>query len=113
MSSNGPLIDAEDLRKNVNGVVLGSMPESLTWDSKLVICATTRHGRVTGDSSSKLSTATVSPAAASTAARSANSCAVVVAVVAILTAPSGVLTHQPSEVRRMDVLMSGQLSVGR
>src|SRR3954469_2361092 len=101
MSPNGPLIDADDFRKNVSGMVLGSMPESLTWDSKLVIWATTRQGRVTGESSANPSTGTDSPdvAAAVIAARSASSSPVLTAVVSILVARSAVLTHQASEVR--------------
>src|SRR5689334_20066846 len=100
MSSNGPLIDAEDFRKNVSGMVLGSMPESLTWDSKLVIWATTRQGRVTGETRSSPSTATESPEeAAAIAARSARSSPVVTAEVSILVARSAFLTHQASEVR--------------
>ena len=58
--ANGPLIDAEDLRKNVSGMVAGFIPASLTWEAKLVIWATTRHGVVTGDNSSRSATATVS-----------------------------------------------------
>ena len=46
---DGPLIEAEDFRKNVSGTDFGSMPASLTCEAKLVICATTRHGVVTGE----------------------------------------------------------------
>ena len=49
MSSNGPLMEPEALRKNVSGMVFGSIPASLTCEAKLVICATTRHGAVTGE----------------------------------------------------------------
>ena len=91
MSSSGPLIDPDALRKNVSGIVFGSMPASLTCEAKFVICATTRHGVVTGETSVRLSTGTVSwlCAAASIAARSASSSPVVVAVVSILAAPVG------------------------
>ena len=37
MSSNGPLIDPEDLRKKVSGIYSGSMPTSLTCEAKFVI----------------------------------------------------------------------------
>ena len=76
-------------------------PVSSTWEAKLVICATTRHGAVTGASRSKLFTATVSvlAAARSIAARSASSCAVVVAAVSTLATASAVPAHQASEVR--------------
>ena len=47
------------------------------------------------------------------AARSASSSRVVVALVAILAAPVAVFTHQASAVRRMEMVMSWQLSVGR
>ena len=59
MSSDGPVIDPDALRKNVSGIDLGSMPASLTCEEKLVICATTRHGAVTGDISVRLSRGTV------------------------------------------------------
>jgi hypothetical protein len=114
MSAKAPLMDADDLRKNVSGTVFGSMPESLTWDSKLVICATTRHGAVTGETSSRSVSGTDSPAAAAAmAARSASSSAVDPAVVAIRAAPDAVFTHQASAVRSTDVVMNWQLSVGR
>src|ERR1700722_9399302 len=115
MSSKGPVIDADALRKNVSGTDAGSMPASLTCDTKLVICATTRHGLVTGDNNSSPPTATAStPAvAASIAVRSDNSAAVVVAAVSILAAPFGVLTHQPSAVRNTEMVMRQLLSVGR
>src|ERR1700721_2024492 len=115
MSSKGPVIDADALRKKVSGTDAGSIPASLTCDVKLVICATTRHGLVTGDNSSRPSTATVStPAvAASIAARSDSSAPVVVAVVSILAAPRGVLTHQASAVRNTEMVMRQLLSVGR
>ena len=75
MSSNGPLMEADDFRKNVSGTVFGSIPESTTWDSKLVICATTRQGVVTGERSDRESTGTMSvlAAAALMATRSARS----------------------------------------
>ena len=59
------------------------MPTSRTWEAKLVIWATTRQGAVTGDTSARLFTGTVSSltAAAVIAGRSASSAAVVVAVV--------------------------------
>src|SRR5580693_5318149 len=115
MSSDGPVIEADDLRKKVSGTVLGSPPPSLTWEAKLVICATTRHGFVTGDTNLRLSTGTVSLpwTAASMAARSASNSAVVVALVAILAAPSGFWTHQESTVRRMEIVMIWLLSSGR
>src|ERR1700758_1315939 len=118
MSSNGPLIDADALRKKVSGIDAGSMPASLTCDSKLVICATTRHGLVTGEISVRVSTATVSALAAaaiaaSNAARSASSPAVVVAVVSIFAAPVGVLSHQASAVCSTEMVVRWALSVGR
>ena len=87
MSPDGPVIDPDALRKNVSGIDFGSMPASLTCEAKLVICATTRHGAVIGESSLKLSTATAAEpdAATSMAARSASSAAVVAASVSILT----------------------------
>src|SRR5690349_5228137 len=100
MSANGPLIDADDLRKKVSGTVAGSIPASRKWDSKLVIWATTRHGAVTGEISSSASSGTDPPdRAVSMADRSANRAPVVVAEVWIGAAPSGVLTHQASAVR--------------
>src|SRR6516164_5402854 len=99
MSSNGPLMDAEALRKKVSGTDAGSMPASLTCDSKLVIWATTRHGRVTGEISLRLSTATVS--------------ALAEAAMSILTAPSAVLSHQASAVCSTETVMRWPLSVGR
>ena len=101
MSSTGPAIDPDALRKNVSGTFFGSPPVSFTCEAKLVIWATTRHGSVTGDSSSRLLTGTVSvlAAARSIGGRSANSCAVVVASVSTLAAASGVPAHQPSSVR--------------
>src|SRR6476646_790079 len=95
-------MEPEALRKNVRGMDFGSIPASLTCEAKLVICATTRHGAVTGDTSSRLSRGTVSAqwAAASTAARSASSSPVVTAVVVILAAPVGVWSPQASLVRR-------------
>ena len=101
MSSTGPVIDPDALRKNVSGTFFGSPPVSSTWDAKLVICATTRHGAVTGDSSSRLLTGTVSvlAAARSIAGRSANSCAVVVASVSTLATASELPAHQASAVR--------------
>ena len=82
MSSTGPLIDPDALRKNVSGIVFGFHPASSTWEAKLVICATTRHGAVTGDSSSRLLDrhGLGARGGRSIAARSASSCAVVVAV---------------------------------
>ena len=59
MSSNGPLIEPDVLRKKVSGVVSGLRPASLTWLAKLVICATTRQGAVTGDTRWRLSKGTV------------------------------------------------------
>src|ERR1700739_618335 len=111
MSSTGPAIDPDALRKNVSGTFFGSPPVSLTCDAKLVICATTRHGFVTGETNARLSTGTASLllTAASMAARSASSSAVVVAPVLILVAPVGVCTHQASTVRRMAMVMIGLL----
>ena len=114
-SSWGPQIDPDALRKNVNRVWSGFMPTSLTWEAKFVAWATTRHGAVTGETSARLSTGTVSvlfPAAAM-AARSASSSPWCLASVAILAAPAGVATHQASAVRRTEVLMTGLLSAGR
>ena len=115
MSSNGPLIDPDALRKNVSGIVVGSMPASLTCEAKLVICATTRHGAVTGETRSRVSTGTVSVPCGrpSMAARSASSSPVVVAVVSTFAAPVGVWTHQVSAVRRTEMLMRWPLSGGR
>src|SRR3954466_7012621 len=115
MSSNGPLMDAEALRKKVSGMVFGSIPASVTCETKFVIWAATRHGAVTGETSARLSTGTVVPlwAAASMAARSASSSPVVAADVSILAVPVGVWTHQASAVRRTDVVMSWLLSGGR
>src|SRR5690349_22579864 len=102
MSSKGPLIDADDLRKKVSGIDAGFMPASLTCDAKFVIWATTRHGRVTGESGVNVARGTVSVlcVARSTASRSASSSPVVVAAVAIFAAPAAVWTHQASAVRR-------------
>src|SRR5689334_11693682 len=115
MSSNGSLIDADALRKKVSGIDDGFMPASLTCDSKLVICAITRHGLVTGETNRRASRSTVSTlvAAVSMAARSARSPAVLVAAVSIFAAPLVVLTHQASEVRRTETVMSWALSVVR
>ena len=84
----------------VSGMVFGSIPASLTCEAKFVICATTRHGLVTGEIRSRLSTATVSVLlrAASTVARSASSSAVLRAAVGTCAAPAAVRTHQPSAV---------------
>ena len=74
----------------------------------MVICAITRHGAVTGDSSCRLSTGTVSLLwAASMADRSASSSQVVVAVVPMRAAPVGVCTHQASAVRRIETVIVG------
>ena len=59
MSSNGPLIEPDVLRKKVSGMVSGLRPASLTWLAKLVICATTRQGAVTGDTRSRVAGSTV------------------------------------------------------
>src|ERR1700758_4407214 len=101
MSSAGPLTDPDALRKNVSGTVFGFPPVSSTWEAKFVICATTRHGAVTGASRSRLGPATVSALAGarSMAGRSASSCAVVDADVLILATASAVPAHQASEVR--------------
>src|ERR1700733_7669666 len=115
MSPDGPMIDPDALRKNISGIDLGSMPASLTCEEKLVICATTRQGAVTGEISVRLSKGTVCDpdAAASIAARSANRAAVVVASVLTLTAPVALLTHQASAVRKIDRVMTRLLSTGR
>src|SRR5690348_12686617 len=115
MSSYGPLIDPDVLRKNVNGIVSGFSPASATWDRKLVIWATTRHGAVIGDTSSRSAGGTRPSvaAAASIAGRSANSSLVVAAWVSICAAPVGVCTHQASAVRRTEMLMIWLLSRGR
>src|SRR3954462_1560247 len=107
MSSNGPQIEPDVLRKKVSGTVFGSMPASVTCEMKFVICATTRHGAVTGETRARLSTGTVVPlwAAASMAAQSASSSPVVAADVLILAAPVGVWIHQASAVRRTEVVM--------
>jgi len=60
MSSNGPLMEPEALRKKVSGMVFGSVPACSTWEMKLVIWATTRHGAVTGETSRELFSGTVS-----------------------------------------------------
>src|ERR1700756_56718 len=110
--SKGPLIEPDVLRKKVSGTVFGSMPAPLTWDAKFVICAITRQGTVTGEIRRRLSMGTVRAvcAAASMAVRWASSSPVVAGGVAILAAPSAVWTHQPSAVRRIDVVMSCLLS---
>ena len=92
MSSNGPLIEPEVLRKKVSGMVSGLRPASFTWLAKLVICATTRQGAVTGDTRSRVAGSTVSllPGAASICSRSASSSPVVVASVSMRAAPPGV-----------------------
>src|SRR6185437_1254198 len=115
MGSNGPLIDPDALRKNVNGTLAGLPPVSVTWEAKLVICATTRQGTVTGDTSARLSTGTMSAAtdAAVIAGRSASSSAVVRAAVGILVAPEAVRTHHASAVRRTVVVMRWLPSAGR
>src|SRR6478735_457378 len=115
MSSVGPLIDPDALRKNVNGTVAGFMPASLTCDAKFVIWATTRHGVVTGDTRARASRGTVSVMcfAASIAARSRSSSPVAAAVVSILTAPVSVWTYQASAVRRTVVVMRWLLSSDR
>src|SRR6185312_10972684 len=111
----GPVIDPDAFRKKVSGTVFGSMPTSLTCDAKLVIWATTRHGAVTGEHSFKSADATVSVpgAARSIAARSASSCAVVVARVSILATASVVPAHHASGVRKIEILMTVPLSVAR
>jgi hypothetical protein len=98
------------LRKNVNGTVSGLRPASFVCEAKFVIWATTRHGAVTGDTRASESTGTMSllTAAAEIASRSRSSWAVVAALVAILTAPSGVATYQASTVRKMVVVMSSR-----
>src|SRR5262249_36035848 len=95
-------------------MVFGSIPASVTWEAKLVIWATTRHGVVTGETRARPSIGTVSlpEAAASMAARSANNSAVLVAAVSIFAAPAAVLTHQASAVRRIETVMTGSLSPG-
>src|ERR1700734_2790239 len=108
MSPDGPMIDPDVLRKNVSGIDLGSRPASLMCEEKLVICATTRQGAVTGEISVRLSRGAASDpdAAASMAARSANRPAVVVASVFTFTAPVAVLTHQASAVRKIETVMT-------
>src|SRR5947209_12983875 len=115
MSSDGPAIDPDALRKNVSGTDLGSMPASSTSEMKLVIWATTRHGAVSGESCARLATGTATEpdAAASMALRSASSAAVVVASVLTLAAPADVVTHQASAVRRIETVMTWLLSSGR
>ena len=91
MSSKGPLIEPDVLRKKVSGMVSGLSPESLTWLAKLVICATTRQGAVTGDTRSRVAGSTVFllARAASICSGSASSSPVVVASVSIRAAPRG------------------------
>src|ERR1700761_5624782 len=110
--SKGPLIEPDVLRKKVSGIVFGSMPAPLTWDAKFVICATTRQGAVTGETGRRLSMGTVWAlfVAASMAVRWASSSPVVAAGVVIPAATSAVWTHQPSAVRRIEVVMSYLLS---
>ena len=62
---------------------------------------------MTGDSSVRLSTGTVSVecAAASIAARSASSSAVLAASVRMRAAPFGVCTHHASAVRRIETVI--------
>jgi hypothetical protein len=64
---------------------------------------------VTGDSSVRSSTGTVSVecAAASMAARSASTSAVLAASVPMRAAPLGVCTHQASAVRRIETVITG------
>src|ERR1700684_4185039 len=105
ISSNGPTIEPDALRKNVSGIDLGSMPASLTCETKLVICATTRHGEVTGETSVRLSIGTPSDpdaAATSMVARSASRSRVVAAALSILVAPDSVATHQPAAGGRIE-----------
>src|ERR1700758_1194885 len=101
MSSAGPLTDPDALRKNVSGTVFGFPPVSSTWEAKFVICATTRHGAVTGASRSRLVTATVSALAGarSVAGRAARRRGGRGADVSILATASAVPAHQASEVR--------------
>src|ERR1700690_3626325 len=108
MSPDGPMIDPDALRKNVSGIDLGSMPASLTCEEKLVVCATTRQGAVTGESSVGLAGGRGSDpgAAGAIAARSANRAAVVVGSVSPFTAPVAVLTHQASAVRKIETVMT-------
>src|ERR1700722_8316577 len=115
MSPDGPMIDPDALRKNVSGIDLGSMPASLTCEEKLVICATTRQGAVTGEISVRLSSGTVldPDAAASMAGRSGHSSAVLVAPVLILTPPVSVTSHHASAVRATERVMTRLLSSGR
>src|ERR1700753_1364927 len=105
--SNGPLIEPDVLRKKVRGTVFGSMPAPLTWDAKFVICATTRQGTVTGEIRRRLLMRTVCAvwAAASMAVGWVSSSPVVAEGVSILAAKSAVWTHQPSAVRRIEVVM--------
>ena len=104
------------LRKNVSGIDVGSMPASLTCEAKLVIWATTRHGAVTGETSARLSTGTVSVLCAAASIGRAVGEQLAGggrASVAILAAPVGVWTHQASAVRRTVMLMRWPLSAGR
>jgi hypothetical protein len=103
------------LRKNVSGTVSGFIPESRTWETKLVICATTRHGAVTGETSGSSAIrrgwAAEVPERASaralwTATTSSRSSAVVVAAVSTGTArDSSSATHHTSAVRRTERVM--------
>ena len=108
-------MDAEDLRKKVSGVLSGSIPASRTCETKLVICATTRQGRVTGESSARVSTGTVAElcCAAWMAVRSLSSSPVVPAVVSMRAASDPLRTHQPSAVRSTETVMSAPPSATR
>jgi hypothetical protein len=115
MSSYGPPIEPEVLRKNVSGMVSGFSPESLTWLAKFVIWATTRQGALTGETSARVagSTTELLAPAAWIFSGSARSAAVVAAPVSTRAAPVGVWTHQASAVRRTVVLMIPPPSTAR
>src|ERR1700693_2753111 len=108
-------MDPDALRKNVSGTVVGFMPASLTCEAKLVIWATTRHGAVTGERSSRVLGATVSvlAAAPSIARPSRTRGAGGVRGVSPLATSSGVPAHQASWVRKIEMLMTSPLSVAR
>ena len=115
MSSKGPVIEPEDLRKNVSGIVFGSMPASLTCDTKFVICATTRHGAVTGE----ISVEAVDRHGIGGRGRGVNGAAIGQQFARggrrrdDPRCAGGVWTYQASAVRRTETVMRWQLSAGR
>ena len=116
MSSNGPLIEADALRKNVNGIDLGSMPASLTCEAKLVICATTRHGarhgrqQLEGVDRHRVGAVRGGVDGGAVGEQFAGGGR---GGVDLWLRRSAVWTHQASAVRRTEMVMSWLLSVGR